>query len=169
MATLYQSYMDIIARNQDPKTQQVKDVFKHNYIAYLLPHIQSLYNNLTSCIITQYYNTYNEHNYAQYYPNSKDYWKSVVSTNTTFVYHALLRLLTLSSLLTRFETLAASLPILSTSQTTPISPQTILSQQPQQYSSILKSTYDVLQQPPINTLLSNSSTQLTKEQQQQTT
>eukprot|EP00461_Guttulinopsis_vulgaris_P003524 UN03525 len=126
MTSIYQSYTDIIADNQDPITQQVKDVTKHNYIAYLLPHVESLYNQFTTSIVTQYNNTYHEQNYKQYYPNIKDYWKSIVTTSTTWMYHALLRLFMLVSVFTNFDETTTSLPLLSSSETTLQPPHVIL-------------------------------------------
>eukprot|EP00461_Guttulinopsis_vulgaris_P000199 UN00199 len=58
MSTLYQSYMNIINNNKNLITDEIYNITKHNYIAYLLPHIEILYNTLTTSIITQYNNIY---------------------------------------------------------------------------------------------------------------
>eukprot|EP00461_Guttulinopsis_vulgaris_P009751 UN09822 len=114
MSTLYQSYMDIITTNTNQITHEIKDIIKHNYIAHLLPHIETLYNTLTTSIITQYHNIYyNDPIYKQYYPNIKDYWKSIVSTSTNIVYHALLRLFTLITIFNHFNTITTLLPFLT--------------------------------------------------------
>eukprot|EP00461_Guttulinopsis_vulgaris_P000091 UN00091 len=130
--------MDIITSNQNQITQEIYNIPKHNFIAHLLPHIELLYNQLTTSITTQYNTTYYNDNYKQYYPNIQDYWKSIVSTSTTIMYHSLLRLFTLSTIFNNFNNIKSTLPtfpsssLLSLSSTTLQGKSSLLEQQQEQ-------------------------------------